>query len=192
MGRSFWCHMDTGRSSASRLIIRTAVRIIRGVAGVDVAEGLRLVRQYGSVEHWLALLVTLRSDGQPSVSLVNAGVLPHPVDGSPTVALVARGHTTKLANLRRDPRATLVFRSGWEWVGVRGPADLAGPDDRLAGLDPADIPRVLRDVYVAAGGCHPDFAEYDRVMAAERRTAVFVRPHRFTTNPPGTDHKESG
>jgi len=28
-------------------------------------------------------------------------------------------------------------------------------------------------------------------MAAERRTAVFVRPDRFTANPPGTDHEES-
>lgn len=161
------------------------------MGGVDVDEGLRLVKQYGSVEHWLALLVTLRADGQPAVSLVNAGVLPHPVDGSPAVAFVARGGTAKLANLRRDPHATLVFRSGWEWIAVRGRADLAGPDDRRTGLAPADLPRVLRDIYIAAGGHHPDLDEYDRVMAAERRTAVFVRPDRFTTNPPGTDHEES-
>lgn len=153
-------------------------------------EGLRLVKRYGSAERWLAVLVTTRPDGHPSVSLVNAGVLPHPVDGSPTVAFVARGATAKLANLRRDPHATLVFRAGWEWVAVRGPVELAGPDDPLTGLDPADVPRVLRDIYTAAGGNHPDLDEYDRVMAAEQRAAVFVRPHRFTTNPPGTDHKE--
>jgi PPOX class probable F420-dependent enzyme len=160
------------------------------MGGLDMDEGLRLVERYGSAEHWLAVLVTTRADGQPSVSLVNAGILPHPVDGAPTVALVARGRTAKLANLRRDPRATLVFRAGWEWIAVRGPAELAGPDDPLPGLDPADLPRLLRDIYAAAGGSHPDMDEYDRVMAAERRTAVLVRPGRFTSNPAGADHEE--
>jgi PPOX class probable F420-dependent enzyme len=155
-------------------------------------EGLRLVRAYGGADRWLAVLVTTRGDGQPSVSVVNAGVLPHPIDGSATVAFVARGGTAKLANLRQDPHATLVFRSGWEWVAVRGPAELAGPDDPLPGLGPDRLPTLLRDIYQAAGGQHPDMAEYDRVMAAERRTAVLLRPHRFTTNPSGTEHQEHG
>ncbi len=70
---------------------------------------------------------------------------------------------------------------------MRGPVELAGPDDPLAGADPR---RLLRDVYAAAGGEHPDLDEYDRIMAAERRTAVLLRPERFTSNPPGTDHEE--
>jgi PPOX class probable F420-dependent enzyme len=146
-------------------------------------EGLDLIRRFGPAEQWLAVLVTTRADGQPSVSLVNAGIVAHPVTGSTTVALVSRGGTAKLANLRRDPHATLVFRSGWEWVAVRGAADLAGPDDPLAGLPPGVLPQVLRDVYAAAGGQHDDLAEYDRVMAADRRAAVFIHPQRFTTNP---------
>ncbi|MHA6619883.1 pyridoxamine 5'-phosphate oxidase family protein [Pseudonocardia sp. DLS-67] len=154
---------------------------------LSIEDGLRLVREYGAAEHWLAVLVTSGRDA-PSVSLVNAGVLPHPGTGAPTVAFVARGATAKLANLRTDPHATLVFRSGWEWVAVRGPVELAGPDDPLAGVD---LPRLLRDVYVAAGGEHPDLAEYDRAMAADRRTAVLVRPSRFTSNPPGTEHEEN-
>src|SRR4051812_37549381 len=101
---------------------------------LSTEEGLRLVREYGGADRWLAVLVTLRPDGQPSVSVVNAGVLPHPVGGSATVAFVARGGTAKLANLRRDRHATLVFRSGWEWVAVRGSAELAGPDDPLPGI----------------------------------------------------------
>ncbi len=80
---------------------------------LSTEEGLRLVRAHGAAEHWLAVLVTTGRDA-PSVSLVNAGVLPHPSTGAPTVAFVARGATAKLANLRKDPRATLVFRSGWE------------------------------------------------------------------------------
>jgi PPOX class probable F420-dependent enzyme len=152
---------------------------------LSLGDGLRLVRAYGGAERWLATLVTLRPDGRPSVSVVNAGVLPHPADGSETVAFVARGGTAKLANLRRDPHAVLVFRSGWEWVAVHGPVELAGPDDSPPGAE-----GLLRDIYRAAGGNHPDMAEYDQVMAAERRTAVLLRPRRFTTNPPGTEHQE--
>jgi PPOX class probable F420-dependent enzyme len=151
-------------------------------------EGLRLVRAYGAAEHWLAVLVTTGRDA-PSVSVVNAGVLPHPVTGAPTVAFVARGATAKLANLRKDPRATLVFRSGWEWAAVRGSVELAGPDDPLAGVD---LRQLLRDIYAAAGGEHPDLNEYDRVMATERRTAVLLHPERFSSNPPGTEHEEHG
>jgi hypothetical protein len=35
-------------------------------------------------------------------------------------------------------------------------------------------------IFSAAGGTHEDFDEYDRVMAAERRLAVLVRPTRLT------------
>ena len=146
-------------------------------------EGLDLVRRLGSADQGLAVVVTLRRDGEPSTSVVNAGVLPHPVTGEPVVGFVAVGGTAKLANLRRHPRATLVFRAGWEWVAVAGPVELAGPDDELPGLDPAGVPKLLRDVFHAAGGTHDDLDEYDRVMAAQRRAAVLVRPERFTTNP---------
>ena len=88
-------------------------------------------------------------------------------------------------------RATLVFRARWEWVAVHGTAELAGPGDTAARVGTA-APGLLRDIYRAAGGSHPDLAEYDRVMAAERRTAVLLRPDRFTTNPPGTEHQEHG
>lgn len=146
-------------------------------------EGLRLVRAYGAAESWLAVLVTLRGDGQPSVSVVNAGVVPHPVHGEETVAFVARSGTAKLTNLRRDARATLVFRASWNWVSVTGTTELAGPDDPLTGLDPGALPALLRAVYAAAGGVHPDLPAYDRAMATERRVAVLLTPTRFTTNP---------
>jgi PPOX class probable F420-dependent enzyme len=157
-----------------------------GAMSLSIEEGLRLVRAYGAAERWLAVLVTTGRDA-PSVSVVNAGVLPHPSTGEPVVAFVARGATAKLANLRTDPRATLVFRSGWEWVAVRGPVELAGPDDPLAGVD---LRGLLRDIFTAAGGEHADLDEYDRVMAAERRTAVLLKPERLTSNPPGTEHEE--
>ena len=160
------------------------------MAPLTVDHGLELVRRRGAPQNWLAVLVTLRPDGEPSTSLVNAGVLPHPVTGTPVVAFVSRGGTAKLANLRKRPRATLVYRDGWEWVSVAGPAALAGPDDPLPGLAPAALPGLLRDIFHAAGGRHDDLAEYDAVMSRERRTAVLVTPERFATNPPGTEHQE--
>jgi PPOX class probable F420-dependent enzyme len=150
---------------------------------LSAKEGLELVARLGATEHGLAVVVTLRRDGEPSTSVANAGVLPHPLTGEPVVGLVARGGTAKLANLRRHPRATLVFRAGWEWVAVSGRVDLAGPDDELPGLAPDRIRQLLRDVFHAAGGTHEDLDEYDRVMAAERRAAVLVQPERFATNP---------
>jgi PPOX class probable F420-dependent enzyme len=153
-------------------------------------ERLGRVRELASADHWLGVLVTLSEGGQPQVSVVNAGVLPHPINGNPMVALVARGRSAKLRNLRRLPRATIVFRAGWEWVAVEGPCELAGPDDPLSGLAAEQIPRLLRDIFHAAGGQHSDLVEYDRTMAAERRTAVLITPERVFSNPRGTEHKE--
>lgn len=140
--------------------------------------GLDDVRAMVGAEHGLAVVATVRADGTAQASVVNAGVLDHPTGGGPVVAFVARSSTRKLANLRERPAATVVFRAGWRWLAVEGPAELAGPDDPLAGLDPAALPGLLRDVFTAAGGTHEDWAEYDRVMAEERRTAVLVRPER--------------
>jgi PPOX class probable F420-dependent enzyme len=146
-------------------------------------EGLAAIRQLAPAENWLAVLVTTRPDGAPAVSVVNAGILPHPRTGDPVVALVSRGRTAKLRNLRAYPSAMLVFRSGWQWVGVSGAAELAGPDDPAPGLDAERLRVLLRDIYAAAGGQHPDLDEYDREMVADRRTAVLVTPSRFHGNP---------
>jgi hypothetical protein len=116
-------------------------------------------------------------------SVVNAGVFRHPVTGITVVALVARGDSVKLKHLRHMPRATVVFRAGWQWVAVEGAASLAGPDDALPGIAPDAIPQLLRDIFTAAGGTHDNWAEYDRVMAEERRTAVFVEMERVYSNP---------
>jgi PPOX class probable F420-dependent enzyme len=152
---------------------------------LSTEDGLRRIGELAGTENWLAVLVTTRPDGEPAVSVVNAGVLPHPVSGQPVVALVSRGRTAKLANLRANPRATLVFRAGWEWIAVSGTTELAGPDDPLPAFAADRLPLLLRDIYHAAGGRHPDLAEYDREMVADRRAAVLVTPTRFTTNPTG-------
>jgi PPOX class probable F420-dependent enzyme len=157
---------------------------------IPTTEGLARIAELAARERWLAVLVTMRADGEPSTSVVNAGILPHPRTGDPVVAFVSRGNTAKLANLRRTPRATLVFRAGWDWVSVSGPVTLAGPDDPGSGLAAAALPALLRAIYHAAGGAHPDLTAYDREMVADRRTAVLLSPTRSATNPPGTEHRE--
>ncbi len=157
----------------------------------QLTEGLRRVTELAAAERYLAVLVTNRgSERDPSVCIVNVGIVAHPVTGEQVLAFVSRGGTAKLANLRRFPRAQLIFRSGWEWIGVTGTIELAGPDDEIDGLPPGEHLQLFRDIYHAAGGNHADLAEYDRVMVADRRTAVLVRPIRFSSNPPGTDHEE--
>ena len=68
---------------------------------------------------------------------------------------------------------------------MEGPVQLAGPDDRLDGFDPAELPELLRDVFRGAGGTHDDWPTYDRVMAQERRAAVLITPVRIYGNPAG-------
>ena len=143
---------------------------------------LDLVRRLVAADHGLAVVSTTRADGSVQSSLVNAGVLDDPVTGQPAVGLVARADTLKLRLLRRTQRATVAFRSGWEWVAVDGPTRLIGPDDTETGFDLAGLPQLLRDIFKAAGGTHEDWDEYDRVMAAEKRTAVLIEPTRITSN----------
>jgi PPOX class probable F420-dependent enzyme len=130
-------------------------------------------------ENGLAVVSTLRADATIQASVVNAGVLPHPSTGHPAVGFVTYGRA-KLANLRARPQIAVTFRSGWEWITVEGRAALAGPDDPAGDLtEPDRLRLLLREVFTAAGGRHDDWAEYDRVMAEQRRTAVLVEPVRI-------------
>jgi PPOX class probable F420-dependent enzyme len=145
----------------------------------DLAAFAGLVLQ----DHGLCVLSTLRRDGSVQATVVNAGVLAHPVTGTSVVGLVAAGGARKLRNLRADPRATVVARAGWQWSTVEGSADIVGPDDPHPDVDGEALRLLLRDIFRAAGGNHDDWVTYDRVMAEERRAAVLVTPVRVYSNP---------
>ena len=145
----------------------------------DLEDFARLI----PADHGLCVISTLSPDGTIQSSVVNAGVLPHPVTGVQVVGLVALGGTRKLANLRARPRANVVVRGGWEWAAAEGPVDLAGPDDPLPGVDAERLRLLLREIFTAAGGTHDDWPTYDRVMAQERRVAVLLTPERISANP---------
>jgi PPOX class probable F420-dependent enzyme len=144
----------------------------------DLADFARLIPD----DHGLCVVSTLRADGTIQSSVVNAGVLPHPVTQRPAVGFVARGGTRKLDNLRARPYVNVVARAGWHWAAAEGPVELAGPDDPLGGVDAEGLRLLLRTVFAAAGGTHEDWDTYDRVMAEERRTVVLLTPERTYAN----------
>lgn len=135
----------------------------------------------GAADGYLAVVATSRANGTAQASVVNAGVLPHPVSGEAVVGFVTYGKA-KLTNLRERPSTTVVFRAGWQWATVEGPAHIIGPDDPFDGFNPSQVPELLRAVFRAAGGTHDDWGEYDRVMAEQRRAAVLVHPQRIYSN----------
>jgi PPOX class probable F420-dependent enzyme len=132
-------------------------------------------------ENGLAGVTVVRADGTPHSSLVNAGVLDHPSTGRPVVGYVTYG-PVKLRNLRQRPATALLWRSGWQWVGVEGSSELIGPDDPADGIDAEGLRLLLRAVFTGAGGTHDDWDAFDRVMREERRTAVLLAPTRVYGN----------
>jgi PPOX class probable F420-dependent enzyme len=131
---------------------------------------------------FLAVVSTLRSDATIQSSVVNAGVVAHPVVGTEVVGFVTYGRA-KLTNLRARPQISLTFRAGWQWITVEGRAELVGPDDGHPDIDADGLRGLLRQVFTAAGGVHDDWDAYDRTMAEQRRTAVLVHPTRLYSNP---------
>src|ERR1700754_3189443 len=132
---------------------RQETRMTRSTALDDFA---RLARS----EQGLGVVSTSRADHTIQSSVVNLGVMDHPVSGGDIVAFVTYGKV-KLANLRARPRLSLTVRAGWNWLAVEGDAEIIGPDDPRSGFD-ADATRLLlREIFTAAGGSHDDWDEYD-------------------------------
>jgi PPOX class probable F420-dependent enzyme len=140
------------------------------------------IRSLLTDEHGLAVVSTAHSDGRVLSSVVNCGVMQHPVAGTECLAFVSRGDAARLGHIRRGRQVTMTIRRGWRWIGCTGPADVIGPDDAAPGFDADRLRVLLRTVFEHAGGSHDDFEEYDRVMLAERRVAVFVHPDRVIGN----------
>ncbi len=142
---------------------------------------LTRVREAVARDHGLASVSVVRADGTPHTSLVNAGVLDHPLTGRPVVGYVTYG-PVKLRALRERPATSILWRAGWQWVGVDGASELIGPDDPAEGVDADGLRLLLRAVFTGAGGTHDDWNTYDRVMREERRVAVLVEPERVYGN----------
>ncbi len=144
---------------------------------------LEKLRRISAANSGLCTFVCLDESGSPHASVINAGVMTHPLTGETVVAAVVMGSARKVVMLRADPRVAVTFRHDWDWVGVRGLAQVIGLDDPADGFDVAQLPALLREVFQAAGGTHDNWDEYDQAMATGRRAAVFVSTDKVTSNP---------
>ena len=140
------------------------------------------LRRLVAAEDGLCSFVCLDASGSPHVSIINAGVMDNPVTGETSVACVVRANARKARLLRDDPRAAIAFRHRWDWVAVHGNAQLIGLDDPAEGFDNDNLPELLREVFRSAGGTHDDWDTYDRVMARQRRLAIFITLDHITSN----------
>jgi PPOX class probable F420-dependent enzyme len=114
----------------------------------------------------LGVLATIKKDGAPQLSPVT----PYYDREAGVVYVSMTEGRAKTANLRRDPRAALEVTSsdGGTWATAEGSVTLTGPGTS------EDSPEVeaLVDYYRNAAGEHPDWADYRRVMVADRRVLM--------------------
>ena len=119
-----------------------------------------------------AVVTTFRRSGVAQLSIVTVG----PYAGG--AAFTTTQGRAKLANLRRDPRCSiLVSAANWSsYLVLEGRANVLAADNTR----PDELRDALRAIYVAASGSeHPDWDEYDRAMRDDRRAAVIVVPDRI-------------
>ena len=120
-------------------------------------------------ENRQAVLSTFRRNGAVQMSVVTVG------EYREGVAFTTTDDRAKLANLRRDPRCSLLVSQAdwWGYAVLEGRARLLSRGD----TNPDELRLALREVYRAAAGKeHPDWEDYDQAMIDERRSVVVVVP----------------
>ena len=140
------------------------------------------VQRFLGQETGLATVSTIQKDGRILSSVVNCGVLPHPITQELCVAFVSAGNAARLKHIERGSQVTVAIRREWKWVSVSGEADLFGPEHLSENFDPEQLRILLRDVFISAGGVHDDFEEYDKVMASDKRVVVCVEIEQIRGN----------
>ncbi|NNG38832.1 PPOX class F420-dependent oxidoreductase [Flexivirga sp. ID2601S] len=124
-------------------------------------------------DHDLATLATIRRDGRPQLSNVSYTYDPQ----RDLIRVSITDDRAKTANLRRDPRATLLVngKGGWSYAAVDATATLLpvaqAPDD-------ASVEELI-SIYRAIGGEHPDWDDYRAAMVADRRVPLHLHVDRI-------------
>lgn len=126
-----------------------------------------------AADHHLGSLAALKRDGRPQLSVVNYA-LDAGAEGAPLVRVSAVDGRAKVANLRRDPRASLLVTSGdgWSYAVLEGDAELspvAGAEDDATVDELVELYRTIR------GEDHPDWHEYRSALVADRRLVLRIR-----------------
>jgi PPOX class probable F420-dependent enzyme len=137
----------------------------------DDIAGLLASRHHGT-------LATLRGDGRPQLSVVTYAWYPDNDDGRQLVRISTVDGRAKVANLRRDPRASFLVtdQSGWSYAVVEGRVELSA----VAAFHDDEVVEELITLYRDANGEHPDWADYRRAMVDDRRlVARLVVDHAY-------------
>ena len=143
---------------------------------------IEIFSNYLLEETGLATVSTTQADGRVLSSVVNCGVIEHPITGATCVAFVSGSKAARLKHIDRGSQVTISVRRGWAWSSVTGPADLIRPENPPEDIDHEKMRLLLREVFHAAGGLHDDLDEYDRAMAQEKRVVICVNPERILGN----------
>jgi PPOX class probable F420-dependent enzyme len=114
------------------------------------------------------VLLTRRRDGGQQLSPVTAGL-----DAAGRLVVATYPSRAKVANLRRDPRATaLVLSDDWDgpWVQLDGIAEV---------LDLPDALEPLVDYFRVIAGEHPDWDEYRAAMQRQGKCLLRLTIERW-------------
>ena len=144
---------------------------------------IEIFSNYLLEETGLVTVSTTQVDGKVLSSVVNCGMIEHPLTGATCVAFVSGSRAARLKHIDRGSQVTITARRGWAWSSVTGPADLIRPEQVPETIDKEQMRLLLREVFHAAGGVHDDLEEYDRTMLQEGRVVVCVTPERVLGNP---------
>jgi len=114
------------------------------------------------------VLVTFRESGSPQVSPVAGGL-----DTDGRIVIASYPQRAKSANLRRDPRCSvLVLSDDWNdaWVQVHGVAEV---------LDIPDAVEPLVEYFRSISGEHPDWKEYRQAMIDQGKCLIRITIERW-------------
>lgn len=114
------------------------------------------------------VLGTRRRDGAPQLSPVTGGV-----DDAGRIVVSSYPERAKVANLRRDPSATvLVLSESFDgaWVQLDGTAEV---------LDVPEAIEPLVEYFRSISGEHSDWDDYRRAMREQGKCLIRVTPDRW-------------
>ena len=114
-----------------------------------------------------ATLATIRRSGLPQLSVVSYAWYPDD-RGRALVRISTTDGRAKVANLRRDPRASLIVERGWAYAAVEGSVELSPVSQDPHDDTVEELVRLYRD----ASGEHPDWDDYRRAMVEDQRLVI--------------------
>ena len=112
-------------------------------------------------------LMTLRRDGRPQVSPVTGGV-----DAEGRIVISTYPERAEAANLRRDPRATVLVHSD-EW---NGPYVQVDGTAEVLDMPSPEAEDALVEYFRCISGEHPDWEEYRQAMRKQGKSLIRITP----------------